>query len=799
MNLKIAIRHLLKNKVYALISILGLAVGISACLLISLNAFHELSYDQYHSKKNRIYRVSAKLDFNGEVNAALTSLAVGPALVNDYPEVESYVRFRNLGQPTIKHEDQNFSEVRCAQTDSTIFSVFDMGLVKGDPLTALSAPGSIVLSEELAARIFGEEDPMNKVLSIGPRSLSVTGVMQNPPMNSEFQFDAYMPLHRSTFQQWDAFEQDWFRISFFTYVLFNAPVDVEAFDKKLVAFEEKYVQPGVAASGIEASIDYSMVSLADLHFDNTKDYDNPKANPTYIRVFILLAIFILLIASINFINLALSQSSKRAKEVGVRKTLGVGKGALVRQFITESFLITIIALVLAVGAVEVLLQPFNVLVNKEFVMADVFTPQIVLTIIGLVVVIGLGAGSYPALVMSRFEPVKVLKSTSSKTGSIGMLRKALILVQFAFSLFMITGTLLIQDQMNYVADKDLGFNKENIVTLLMPYDQAVQQKAPTIMTEMRNVPGVEQVSFGAIPSGQTGQLMFRVQDGEVLQEKTLKFIPVEEEFISLMGIELTQGRNFSREITTDQQQAFIINETAAREFGWGEDALGKRMQWGLMANDSAANDGVVVGVVSDFHFNSLHTPLEPVALIYQPGWVRGQVTMRLQEGSYKKALAGIEEKWDEMAPGHPVNFRFFDESLAANYEQEERMQKVFKYFSVVSIVLALLGLFALVSFAVENKTKEIGVRKILGANMGQLTWLVVRDFFIAIAIAFLLTAPVNYYFMQEWLQDFAYKTPIHISSFLLAFVLGLILSAITVLYHTVKISKSDPVNSLRYE
>lgn len=799
MNLKIAIRHLLKNRVYALISIAGLAVGISACLLISLNTFHELSYDQYHSKKDRIYRVSSKLNFNGEVNAAVASLAVGPGLKDEYPEVENYVRFRPMGNPSIKRNDQVFNEIRFGQTDSTLFSIFDIELLQGDPISALSGPTSVVLSEEMAQRIFGDEDPMNQVINMGSLALSVTGVMENPPMNSELQFDAYIPLHRSTFSQWDSYEQDWFRIGLYTYILFNGPVDEAGFDQKMADFEKKYVQPTLAGTGIVASIDYSMVSLADLHFDNTKEYDHPKANPTYITVFILLALFILVIASINFINLALAQSSKRAKEVGVRKTLGVSKQALVVQFLTESMLITIIALVLAVGAVEVLLSPYNVLINKEFVMSDVFSPQIVLMLAVLVVLIGLGAGSYPALVMSRFEPVKVLKGNVPKSGGIGLLRKVLILVQFSFSLFMITGTLLIKDQMNFMANKDLGFDKENIVTLMMPNDRSVQEKVATIVTELRKVPGVEKVALGAIPSGETGRLMFRVQDGELLKEKTLKFISVEDEFISLMGIELVKGRNFSRDIATDEQQAFIINETAAREFGWGKEALGKRMQWGLGANDSAQYDGVVVGVVSDFHFNSLHTPLEPIALIYKPSWVQGQITLRLAQGASQVALAGVEAKWAELAEGNPINFRFFDESLARNYEEEARMQQVFKYFSVVSIVLALLGLFALVSFAVENKTKEIGVRKILGANMVQLTWMVVRDFFITISIAFVLTAPVNYYFMQQWLQGFAYHTPIHISSFLLAFLLGLLLSGITVLYHTVKISKSDPVTSLRYE
>ena len=799
MTLKIAIRHLFKNKVYALISILGLAVGISACLLISLNVFHELSFDQYHSKKDRIYRVAARLDFNGEVNAALTSLAVGPTLKNDYPEVESYVRFRNIGQPTIKRDDQIFNEIAFAQTDSTIFSIFDMPLLQGDPATALSGPTSVVISEEVAQRIFGDEDPMNQVINMGQLALSVKGVMQNQPDNSEFQFDAYIPLHRTTLPQWDAFEQDWFRISFFTYVLFNTPIDEKAFEEKLVAFEEKYIQPWAASAGVEAGIVYDITSLPELHFDNTKDYDYPKANPTYLTVFGLLAIFILLIASINFINLSLAQSSKRAKEVGVRKTLGVNQGQLVGQFLTESFLITVISLIIGIGLVEVVLTPFNALLNRAFTMGDVLSPSIIATMLVLVLVIGIGAGSYPALVMSRFDPSKVLKGNVPKSGGVGTLRKLLILVQFAFSLFMITGTFLISDQMDFIAHKDLGFDKENIVTLVMPNDQKVRQNTATIVNEFRNLPGVEKVSFGAFPNSRTGQLMFRVEQDGVLKEKTLNFIPVEEQFIDLMGLELQKGRNFSKENPTDQTSAFIINETAARQFGWNEDALGKRMQWGLEANDSAANDGVVVGVLNDFHFQSLHSPLEPVALIYQPNWVQGQITLRLESGKFKESLAAVESKWQEFAEGNPINYRFFDESLALNYQQEERAQKVFKYFAIVSIFLALLGLFALVSFAVENKTKEIGMRKILGAHIGQITWMVVRDFFISISLAFIITAPINYYFMQQWLQEFAYQTSISIGSFIIAFLISLLLAALTVLYHTIKISRSNPVNALRYE
>lgn len=799
MNLKIAFRNIVRNKVYALISIIGLGVGISACLLISLNVFHEFSFDQFHAKKDRIYRVSSKLDFNGEVNAALSSLAVGPTLQKDYPEVESFCRFRSMGTPSIKYDGQIFNEISVSQTDSTLFQIFDRGLIKGDVSNVLSSPSSIVISSDLAETIFGNDDPMNKVLTIGSLTLTVSGIMENPPNNSELQADAYVRLHPSIMQGWEAFKADWFRISFYTYILFNRQIDETAFEKKMVEFEKKYVQPWIQGAGIEASILYDLTSLESLHLDNSKDYDTPKANPTYLIIFSLLAIFILLIASINFINLTLAQSSKRAKEVGVRKTLGVNKSQLITQFLSQSLIITILSLILGLALVEVLLEPFNVLTGKAFEIADIFSPLVVATMLGLVVLVGFGAGSYPAIVMSNYEPQKVLKGNVPSSGGVGALRKFLIFVQFAFSLFMIIGTMLIQDQMDFLANMDIGFDKQNVVTLTMPNDQDVIKNSETFVAELRKLEGVEKVARGVIPSGQTGQLMFRIDQEGVMKERTLKFVPVEEDFIDLMGIELLKGRNFSKDIVTDQNQAFIINEKAAEAFGWGKDALGKRMQWGLEANDSAENDGVVVGVISDFNFNSLHSPLDPLVLIYQPEWIQSQISLRISNGMLKQGLANVENKYNEFANGHAFNYRFFDESLARNYTEEERMQNVFKYFSIVSILLALLGLFALVSFAVENKTKELGVRKILGANIAQLTWLVVRDFALAVLIAFVVVSPINYYFMQEWLNDFAYKTDVGLISFIIALFSSLLLALLTVVYHVIKISRSNPVDSLRYE
>ena len=798
MNLKIAFRHLLKNKTYAGVSIIGLAVGISCCLLIALNIFHELSYDQYHEKKDRICRISATLDFNGPLNAGVTSLAVGPTVMDEYPEVVSYARFQSLGNVVVTKDDKIFRESRIALTDSTVFDIFDITLLRGNQLNVLSKPNGIVLSQSLAKKYFGDEDPINQMLKLNNTMAVVTGVMSDPPINTELQYDALGSINIMPEQARQAMNQDWFRIGFLTYLLFDKPVNELAFEEKMKAFEKKYVQPFVAQAGIEASIEYDLTPLSKLHFENTKEYDTPKGNKNYLLVFGLLAAFILVIASINFVNLSLAQSARRAKEVGVRKTLGVHQSEIRKQFLSESTLIALLSLLLGLCIVEVLLNPFNVLTNKAFTIADIFQPPLILTILGLVLLIGIGAGSYPALVMSRFQPAQVLKGNIPKTGGVGALRKALIAIQFVFSLFMITGTLLINDQMKFLDTMDLGFDKRNIITAQLPSDTTFRKKLPSLINTLKSTNGVKEVAMSYMPNVQTGELMFRVEREGKLVEQTIKFMWIDEHFLDVLGVELKEGRNFSKEFATDPQKAFIVNETAVNRFGWKNEAIGKRMQWGLEANNTATNDGSVVGVVEDFHFASLHSPLEPLVLLYAVNGTNS-LSIKMEDGAGASTVKSIETAWNQIANGQPFDYAFFDDSLVQNYQNEDRVQRVFNYFSVVSILLALLGLFALISFSVQSKTKEIGLRKIMGASVWEVTWLLVREFFLVLIIAFVITVPINYYFIQYWLQGFAYTVSLNPLSFINAFLIGLVLSACIALYHTARISRSNPVNALRYE
>ena len=617
--LKLALRHIVKHKAYSFVSIIGLAFGICCTLFISLYVYDEISYDEFHDKKDRIYRITEKLDHNGIINAALTSFPVGPTFTQDYPEVESFVRFMSMGnQMTITVDDRIFREQNFWLTDTTLFDIMSFKLLQGDPKTALQAPRSIVLSEELATKYFDSpEKAVGEKIKVGIQEYDVTGVVENSRSNSDIVYSAFGSMTSLAQQQQDGFNQDWFRLVSYTFLLFNEPINPDDFREKMDDFTERYVLPFVATFGTGSRADFYLQPLANLHFDNSREYDLPKGNINFIYIFVLLAIFILAIASINYVNLSLSQSIKRAKEVGVRKTLGAHKRQISTQFLGESVLISMIAFVLGLAIVEILLGFFNEVTGKEFSFMAVLQPKMLLTIGLVILVVGVLSGVYPALVLSRFEASNVLRGNLPKLGRFGNLRRGLMLVQFIFSLFMIIGTISIYLQMKYMREKDLGFDQDQVVIVTVPQDTAVFNKLAYYKSELLEHPSIEKITgSGGMPGRRVGELMFRIEQEGNMVDKNIKVTGIDEDFLDLLDIEIVAGRGFSRDIQTDIQQGFIINEMAARKFGWHEDAVGKRMQWGLLGDGQAQFDGKVVGVVEDFHFASLHNPLEPIALLF---------------------------------------------------------------------------------------------------------------------------------------------------------------------------------------
>ena len=798
--LKVTFRKLMLNKVYSLISILGLALGISSCLFIAMYVHDELSYDEHHENADRIVRLTNEMRFNGVEVHALTDMPTAPTVAQDFPEVESYVRFRGSGRngAELSHNDHVINLQDVWFTDSTLFDVFTYEILNGEARSALNAPGSIVLTKSTSEQYFGSDDPIGKPMKINNTELTVTAVIADPPANSEISINALISMSTFPQQFHDSFNQDWFRIGFYSYLLFKDVPDIPAFEEKMVAFEKKYVQPWSEVNEIEAGFTFFATPLAEVHFDTGKSYDLPKGNKNYIYIFSLLAIFILLIASINYINLSLAQSSKRAKEVGVRKTLGAKRKELKMSFLGESLLITVIATIVGLAFVELWLGTFNSVTGKALSTAAIFSGGNMLVLFGIIFFVGVVASSYPALVLSSFDPAVVLKGVVPKSSGVGGIRKALIFVQFLFSIFMITGTILINEQMEFVRSMDLGFDKENVMSIVLPSDSLVTAQIPVWVEEVRNNSKVEAVSLTRMPTGTAGMLMFRVESDSVLEQRGSNVLFVDEHFLDVVGVDLLKGRNFDPDITSDAQQAFLVNETAAKRFGWGDKALGKRVQWDIGPNNHAENDGVVVGLIKDFHFQSLHSPLETMIICYNPGGGR-TMSIRFSKGDYTDVMVDLESRWNKIAPNHPFTFTFLDNDLEANYVQEESLSKLFNYFAFIAILIASLGLFALVSFTIQGRMKEIGIRKVLGASLSQLSWVLLKDFFILLAVAFVITVPVNYYLNNKWLESFAYSAPSNALNYGSALLISVLMALLTVSYHIFRIRKSDAVEALRYE
>jgi putative ABC transport system permease protein len=799
--IKIAFRHLIKNRVYAFVSIVGLAFGIACSILITLYVTDELSYDGYHEDADRIYRVQSLLNMNGELNAAVSNLALGPTLLEEYPEVESYVRFSPMNPGTeISREEVFLKEDKLLMTDSTFNEVFTYEILHGKEEGLLRTPRTVVLTRSLANKFFATpSEAIGQQVKINNSLCEIEAVIEDIPKNSEISASGFLSMSTMPPPVLATFNEDWFRIGFYTFVKFKTEIDEAAFDEKLAAISEKYVDPWAAANGVEATVDYSMTPLSELHFADGFDYDFPKGNMNYITIFSLLAVFILLIAAINFINLSLAQSSKRAKEVGIRKTLGADKSQIAIQFLGESLIITLLALILGLAITELSIGHFNSISGKDFTLANVFEGSTPFILFSILIGVGILAGSYPAFVLASFRPLRVLRGYVPNGGGVGILRKGLMLTQFVFSIFMITGTLFINRQLTYIHEKNLGFDQENVVSINLPQDTIVQQRLSPILDQLRADERVKAVSNTSMPTGQTGELMFRIEStaGE-LKEQPIRVLFVDDRFLTVLGLDLMKGRNFSQERATDAQSAFIINETASKTFGWGEEAVGKRMQWGLLPNGAATNDGNVVGVVQDFHFMSLHSPLEPLALCYNPN-TGSTMSIKFKKGDYTQVLDEVEEKWAALAPNHPIDIEFLDESISENYSEERNLFSIFGFFALVSIVIAAMGLFALISFSVQSKFREIGIRKILGAGSMRIAWNLFRDFVLVLVIAFFIATPVNIYLMNEWLSDFAYKADISPTLAGISLLLALALSGVIILFHIGRIDRIDPVIALRYE
>ncbi|SDF01616.1 putative ABC transport system permease protein [Dyadobacter soli] len=787
---KIAFRNLWKHKVFSLINIMGLTVGMSACLLISLYVNFELTYDAFHAKSDRIYRVVTDVITPSEtIHAGVTSWAYGPTIKQDFPEVEAYARI-NSGSFLVRKGDIKFQEQATVFADSSFFRVFDFKLIQGNPLTALKEPLSIVFTEKAAQKYFGDSDPVGQTVLLTGESIpaKVTGIMQDIPENSQIKGDMFVSMTTMTTRFNRGIDDEWGNFGATTYLLLKPGADRKALEKKFPAYLER--RAGKLMREAKMSYKLFLEPLRDVHLHSERDVAE-KGSMSNVYVFSVVAAFILLIACINFVNLTTARSAERAKEVGIRKVVGAAKGLLARQFVSESILLCLIAFVFSITLSAVLVPLFNNLAGKVIVSNIFADPSFLMYMLVAAIMIGILAGIYPALVLSSFEPVTVLKGRFTTSFKGILLRKGLVTVQFAISIALIIATMIVYIQMNYMRNRDLGFSKDQMLVVNTEGDSSRE----AFKESLRGLTGVKQTTLSSsVPGGPNRGAYSEIENksGE-LQVANLDLYFVDFDYIPQFGLKMAAGRPFSREFGTDSTQAMVINEAAVKLFGYAkaEDAIGRRFkQWG--------REGKIVGVIKDFHFRSLQETIKPLTMRIEPDGTE-LVSVKIEGNRLKETVAAVEGKWKEMVPGRPFSYYFMDEFFDRQYRAEERFEKLFFNFAILAIFISCLGLLGLASYSTMQRTKEIGVRKVMGASVASIVGLLSRDFLKLVLIAFVVAAPVAYFGMDRWLENFAYRTGIYWWVFVIAAVSSTVIAFATVSFQSIRAALMNPVKSLRSE
>ncbi len=804
--LKIAFRNLFRQKGYSFINIFGLSAGISACIFISGYVISELKYDKHHKDAGRIYRINTQFDFPDQKDKiARNSMAFGPQFLSDYPEVEEYLRIFLGQKQTVRNGEKMFSETNIAFADSNLLSFFDYNIIEGDPKTILNAPGSVIISDKKADIYFGSAaGALDQFLEFQNKKYRVTGVFRTPEKETHLYYDFYISLSTLPKPLVEQAMWDYMWMLTYTYIKVKPNTTLKQLNEKLISFHKNRVEPWLKENNVQGKLIYHAQPLTDIHLDTEFAFDVPtKSNPLFISIFIIAGIFILIIASFNYVNLVTARSVKRAREVGLRKVLGAGRKQIVYQFMGESTLITFIAYIGGFLISAMLLNSFNELTGKNFTESTLFSSDILLPLLLVFIFITILAGSYPALFLSRFNPSQVLKIGIIPVSSGGRfknllnlftpanLRKLLIVFQFAISIILIIGTIIIYNQFNYLKNKDLGFNKDQILVIDIPNDSLVSGNLQTIKNEFLTNPDIKRVStVSNIPGMPTGVLYFNVEHEGQMVDRFLNFIFIDDEYLPMMGIPVVMGRNFSQQYGTDTS-AFVINQAAADFLSWKEP-LEKKMVNGL------GKDGKVIGVVKDFNYATLHSGISPLVMMYAPV-TQGFLLLKISADDIQGTLNFIDKKWGELVPSHPADRFFLDDNFDKLYQKERNMLSIFGYFASLAIIISCMGLFSLASLIAEQKTKEIGIRKILGASVPGIAGLLSVDFLKLVLISNIIAIPAAYYGMTKWLENFAYRIDISFWFFVIAATGALIIASVTVSYQAVKAATANPVKSLRYE
>jgi putative ABC transport system permease protein len=795
---KIALRKIRSQKAYSFINVIGLAVGLAACLLILLWVKDELSYDNFHAKANRIFRLTEFETIGGvSEKFALAPFVVAPVFASEIPEVETYARLL-VSSPLAVVDGRPFDLTRIYYTDPGFFDIFSHVFLAGDRTTALDRPGSLVLTEETARKLFGRTDIVGKTVNFNNAiDLRVTAVVADVPPNSHFRFNGLASIGTIADRpDVRPIMEDWFRINGWIYLLLKDGADRKAVEAKLEDVTLKHIGDQLRQSG--SSMGFSLQALSDIHLRSRLEGEiGAVGDIRYVYVFSLIAAFILALACVNFMNLTTARSAGRGKEVGLRKVMGAKRGHLILQFLGESVLLALLASAVAVVLVTLALPSFNRLADKAIGPASLLDVGSLSALIGLVLLTGLLGGSYPALFLSSFRPAAVLKGDIGRGLKRGLVRSVLVVFQFSVSIVLMTGALIVLSQTRYMKTRDLGFDKDQVLVVRVR-DAAVRRSAAALASDLKSNANIgEAVLATGVPGGVNTSLVVNMQGRPERDSFAAWTILSDYDFVKTYGITIAHGRDFSRSFPSDAQGAFLVNETAARRMGWGAEAVGRKI--GFDTDDL----GEIVGIMKDFHFESLKSPIAPLVVrLAPPAQLARQtrfLSLKLKRGDIPATLDFVKSRWAEKSE-RGFDFFFADENFDALYRSEERIGRILTVFAAMAVFVACLGLFGLASFAAEQRTKEIGVRKVLGASEPGLAALLTREFVKWVLLADLIALPAAYFLTgRYWLANFAYRTAPGVLVFLAVAGLSLLIAVLTVSWQAVRAAAANPVDSLRYE
>lgn len=790
---KITFRNLLRHKGYSLINIFGLALGMACCMLMLLFVHNELSFDSFHEKKSNIYRLDEVQSFGtaSDQKVALSMYPMGPSLMTDYPGVVDFTRFWGMGRSLTQYKDQQYYAENLARVDTSFLKMFDFKLIVGDRTTVFEEPNNLILSESLAARIFGNENPMGQLMKIGEdgeTQVKVSGVFADVPENSHLQFDALIST-----KLWDAENRENWGYNFLnTYVQLTDNANLAGIEASFDDFLVKYL-------GEEILESYALFlqPLTDIHLgsmDITHDYHNHKKFArSSVNIFLVLAFFVLLIASINFMNLSTARASTRSKEVGVRKSIGAFKGQITMQFMMESILLSFIALIIALLLNFVAIDWLNEVVDRNLELSFFFEPLNLLFIFLITMVIGFLSGVYPALVMSGFNTVMALKGSGMKHGK-SFFKNALVVFQYAIAIAIIIGTVLATQQLNYMQNLDLGFKKDLVVTVNMYRD--TNAKYDLLKSELRNKANITNVTASSHRLGNNlAQNGMQYRSDTALIIGVSSAMVVDNNFMDFYEMEILEGRGLSDQYASDKAGfSFVVNEAMAKELGaGGQEVLGMAFHYGW--KDTL---GTIVGIAKDFNYNKLNQKVDPLFMSQQE-WIWTVLNVKLKANKLQEGLAEIESVWTSLFPQRPFEYQFLDAHIDEMYKTEQQLTRIISMLSVLAVIIASLGLFGLASFTVKQRLKEMGIRKVLGASISQIVMILSKKFTRLVLTAFLISAPITYYLMDEWLANYAYSIGVGLGIFLVVGFASWLIALLTVSIQSLRVARSNPVDTLRID